>query len=167
MCVFNTVLGEELLFRGYLLPRMAGVFGRYDWVANGVIFAAYHLHVRWAIPAALVDTLTSPAREALPQRADRHRRAQRAERRSSRSSCCAWCSDAARGESTGSCSSFLRRRPSPRAAAPPSVPRRRGGVPPRRHHGWFPRFQRVAEAPRSTLSSRSDLAICVPVVGDR
>src|SRR5437762_2880057 len=26
--VFNTILGEELLFRGVLLPRMRGVFGR-------------------------------------------------------------------------------------------------------------------------------------------
>jgi membrane protease YdiL (CAAX protease family) len=58
MCIFNTVLGEELLFRGYLLPRMAGVFGRYDWVANGVLFAAYHLHRWWAIPGLLVGTLT-------------------------------------------------------------------------------------------------------------
>lgn len=56
MVVFNTVLGEELLFRGYLLPRMNGEFGRRDWVANGVLFAVYHLHIPWVIPAALVDT---------------------------------------------------------------------------------------------------------------
>ena len=56
--VFNTVLGEELLFRGFLLPRMNGAFGRGDWVANGVLFAAYHLHVPWAIPETLIaDTL--------------------------------------------------------------------------------------------------------------
>ena len=54
--VFNTVLGEELLFRGYLLPRMKGAFGRRDWVANGVLFAAYHLHMPWVIPTALLDT---------------------------------------------------------------------------------------------------------------
>jgi membrane protease YdiL (CAAX protease family) len=54
--IFNTVLGEELLFRGLLLPRMNGVFGRRDWLANGVLFAAYHLHVPWAIPGALLDT---------------------------------------------------------------------------------------------------------------
>jgi membrane protease YdiL (CAAX protease family) len=52
--VFNTVLGEELLFRGVLLPRMKAVFGRGDWVANGVLFAVYHLHVPWVIPSALV-----------------------------------------------------------------------------------------------------------------
>jgi membrane protease YdiL (CAAX protease family) len=57
MFTFNTVLGEELLFRGFLLPRMNGAFGRWDWVVNGVLFAGYHLHVPWVIPAALWDTL--------------------------------------------------------------------------------------------------------------
>ena len=54
--VFNTVLGEELLFRGLLLPRMNGAFGKRDWLANGVLFACYHLHMPWAIPTNLVDT---------------------------------------------------------------------------------------------------------------
>ncbi len=27
-----------------LLPRMEGVFGRWSWVANGVLFGFYHLH---------------------------------------------------------------------------------------------------------------------------
>ena len=44
MFIFNTVLGEELLFRGYLLPRMNGAFGRGDWVVNGLLFTVYHLH---------------------------------------------------------------------------------------------------------------------------
>src|SRR5215203_1510746 len=63
--VFNTALGEELLFRGVLLPRMKGAFGRWDWVANGFLFALYHLHVPWVIPATLlVDTfaLSYPSR---------------------------------------------------------------------------------------------------------
>lgn len=55
--LFNTVLGEELLFRGLLLPRMNGQFGRWDWAANGVLFALYHLHVPWVIPQALLDAL--------------------------------------------------------------------------------------------------------------
>ena len=54
--LFNTMLGEELLFRGYLLPRMNGAFGRGDWVANGLLFTGYHLHVPWAMPATLLDT---------------------------------------------------------------------------------------------------------------
>jgi Type II CAAX prenyl endopeptidase Rce1-like len=55
--VFNTVLGEDLLFRGLLLPRTRGVFGRGDFVANGVMFAFYHLHQPWSIPAALADII--------------------------------------------------------------------------------------------------------------
>jgi len=64
MMVFNTALGEELLFRGLLLPRMGGVFGRRDWVANGVLFGLYHLHMPWSIPANLLDTfiVSYPAR---------------------------------------------------------------------------------------------------------
>ena len=58
LLVFTTVLGEELLFRGYLLPRMNGAFGRGDWVANGLLFTVYHLHVPWAMPATLLDMFT-------------------------------------------------------------------------------------------------------------
>jgi membrane protease YdiL (CAAX protease family) len=54
--IFNTVLGEELLFRGFLLPRMNGAFGERDWLANGLLFALYHLHVPWVIPSALIDS---------------------------------------------------------------------------------------------------------------
>jgi len=46
MAVFN-ILGEEFLFRGVLLPKMEGAFGKWDWVANGVLFAVYHLHEPW------------------------------------------------------------------------------------------------------------------------
>ena len=53
--VFNTVLGEELLFRGLLLPRMRGVFGRRAWLANGVLHGLYHLHQPWSIPKSLVN----------------------------------------------------------------------------------------------------------------
>ena len=28
---------------------MQGVFGKYDWIANGVIFALYHVHQPWTI----------------------------------------------------------------------------------------------------------------------
>ena len=63
--VFNTVLGEELLFRGLLLPRMRAVFGRRDWVANGVLFTVYHLHVPWVIPTTLVEGIFL---EAYPSR---------------------------------------------------------------------------------------------------
>jgi len=53
--VFNVFLGEELLFRGVLLPKMEGVFGRWSWVANGVLFAFYHVHQPWGIAANIVS----------------------------------------------------------------------------------------------------------------
>jgi membrane protease YdiL (CAAX protease family) len=43
-CLFNYLLGEELLFRGILLPKMRGVFGKWDWAANATLFALYHMH---------------------------------------------------------------------------------------------------------------------------
>jgi membrane protease YdiL (CAAX protease family)/quercetin dioxygenase-like cupin family protein len=54
---FNTILGEELLFRGVLLPRMEGVFGRWSWAANGVLFGLYHLHQPWGIPKSILNGL--------------------------------------------------------------------------------------------------------------
>ena len=54
--VFNYLLGEELLFRGVLLPRMAGVFGRWDWVANAVLFGLYHLHKIWFWPSMITSS---------------------------------------------------------------------------------------------------------------
>lgn len=55
--LFNTFLGEELLFRGVLLPKMEGVFGKLDWVANAVIFGFYHLHQPWGILDAITTAL--------------------------------------------------------------------------------------------------------------
>jgi len=61
--VFNTILGEEFLFRGVLLPKMEGVFGRGSWVANSILFALYHVHLPWVIPNAFLTGLlyTFPA----------------------------------------------------------------------------------------------------------
>ena len=55
-CLFNYVLGEELLFRGVLLPRMNGVFGRFDWVANAVLFGLYHVHKIWFWPSMIASS---------------------------------------------------------------------------------------------------------------
>jgi membrane protease YdiL (CAAX protease family) len=54
MAVFNTMMGEELLFRGFLLPRMRGGFGRFDWIANGVLMGLYHLHQPWSMPTSVL-----------------------------------------------------------------------------------------------------------------
>jgi membrane protease YdiL (CAAX protease family) len=70
--VFNYFLGEELLFRGILLPKMKGVFGKWDWAANAVLFAIYHLHyptkmlgfivggMAWTLPARYFRSIWFP-----------------------------------------------------------------------------------------------------------
>jgi uncharacterized protein len=57
LSVFNTFLGEEFIFRGVLLPKMKGVFGNWDWVANAVIFGMYHMHQPWGIPGSILSGL--------------------------------------------------------------------------------------------------------------
>jgi len=42
--IFNYFLGEEFMYRGILLPKMNGVFGKWDWFFNGILFGFYHLH---------------------------------------------------------------------------------------------------------------------------
>jgi uncharacterized protein len=63
-CIFNYALGEELLFRGVLLPRMQGAFGRWDWIANAALFGSYHLIRPLTIPAIVISTMlwTWPSR---------------------------------------------------------------------------------------------------------
>jgi membrane protease YdiL (CAAX protease family) len=53
--LFNTVIGEELLFRGLLLPRMAHTFGKWDWVVNGILFGFYHWHQPWVSLGAAIE----------------------------------------------------------------------------------------------------------------
>lgn len=53
---FN-IIGEEIYYRGYLLPRMRKVFGKWDWVANGILFTIKHIYQRWMFPGILVGGL--------------------------------------------------------------------------------------------------------------
>jgi uncharacterized protein len=53
--IFNTILGEEFLFRGVLLPKMEGVFGRWNWVASGILHGFYHFHQPWGIAASVIS----------------------------------------------------------------------------------------------------------------
>ncbi len=55
--VFNSILGEEFLFRGVLLPKMEGVFGSWSWVANGILFGFYHVHQPWGILGSVLTGL--------------------------------------------------------------------------------------------------------------
>jgi membrane protease YdiL (CAAX protease family) len=58
--VFNFLVGEELVFRGILLPKMNGVFGKWDFIANAILFMAYHLHLAWQWPSMLLYNWIRP-----------------------------------------------------------------------------------------------------------
>jgi len=55
--LFNYLLGEELFFRGVLLPKMNGVFGRWDWAVNGILFATYHVHKIEEVPVFIIGSI--------------------------------------------------------------------------------------------------------------
>jgi membrane protease YdiL (CAAX protease family) len=39
------IVGEELLWRGYMLPRQGLVFGKWAWLVNAILWLLYH----WSI----------------------------------------------------------------------------------------------------------------------
>jgi membrane protease YdiL (CAAX protease family) len=51
---FFNIVGEELLWRGYLLPRQVGVLGRYAWTLNGLLWAVFHVGIGWRIAIVLL-----------------------------------------------------------------------------------------------------------------
>jgi hypothetical protein len=52
--VGNYLWGEEFLFRSVLLPKMRAVFGKWDWLANAVLFGVYYVHRPWNMPSSIV-----------------------------------------------------------------------------------------------------------------
>lgn len=51
---FFNIVGEELMWRGYLLPRQAAALGRYAWILNGVLWAIFHVGIGWRIAIVLL-----------------------------------------------------------------------------------------------------------------
>jgi membrane protease YdiL (CAAX protease family) len=51
---FFNIVGEELLWRGYLLPRQVLVLGRYAWIFNGLLWAIFHVGIGWRIAIVLL-----------------------------------------------------------------------------------------------------------------
>jgi len=45
------ILGEEFLYRGWMLPRQEAAFGRYAWLVNGTMFTFQHFMQPWNFPA--------------------------------------------------------------------------------------------------------------------
>lgn len=46
---FFNIAGEELWWRGYILPRQELVFGRHTWWIHGLLWAAFHMFKYWDV----------------------------------------------------------------------------------------------------------------------
>lgn len=56
---FN-ILGEELWWRGYILPRQELTHGKYTWLLHGILWAFFHGFKWWAVPFMLFQTWIIP-----------------------------------------------------------------------------------------------------------
>ena len=65
---FFNIAGEELWFRGYVLPRQEAAMGRHAWIANGLMFTLNHIWQPWnllvLLPGALVASLVAQRRRS-------------------------------------------------------------------------------------------------------
>ncbi len=50
--IFN-IFGEELWWRGFLLPRQELAHGKWTWVVHGLLWGANHLFQKWTLPILL------------------------------------------------------------------------------------------------------------------
>jgi membrane protease YdiL (CAAX protease family) len=48
------IISEELLWRGYILPRQELEHGRFAWIVNGVLWSLFHMFKWWAVPFMLL-----------------------------------------------------------------------------------------------------------------
>ncbi len=46
---FFNIAGEELWWRGYILPRQELAFGRYTWLIHGLLWAGFHMFKYWDV----------------------------------------------------------------------------------------------------------------------
>ncbi len=57
---FFNIFGEELLWRGYLLPRQEVLYGKYTWLIHGVLWSIWHGFWRWNILVIMPIALAIP-----------------------------------------------------------------------------------------------------------
>jgi membrane protease YdiL (CAAX protease family) len=51
---FFNIVGEELMWRGYLLPRQRAALGRFAWLFNGILWAIFHVGIGWRLAVVLL-----------------------------------------------------------------------------------------------------------------
>jgi membrane protease YdiL (CAAX protease family) len=54
------IFGEELWWRGYILPRQELQLGRYTWLVHGILWAWFHVFKWWTLPVLMIVCLVVP-----------------------------------------------------------------------------------------------------------
>ncbi|MFC1991690.1 CPBP family intramembrane glutamic endopeptidase [Chloroflexota bacterium] len=54
---FFNIMGEELLWRGYILPRQELAYGKHAWIINCVLWVVFHISFGWALMLMLLPLL--------------------------------------------------------------------------------------------------------------
>ena len=67
MLIFN-IGGEELWWRGYVLPRQELAFGRITWIIHGVLWSAFHLFMQPSLWDTVRMAITGVALSFVAQR---------------------------------------------------------------------------------------------------
>lgn len=58
--LFFNIVGEELWWRGYILPRQELTHGKVAWFVNGTLWACFHMFKWWAVPFMLIASQVIP-----------------------------------------------------------------------------------------------------------
>ena len=56
--LFVNITGEELWWRGYVLPRQEMVHGRWTWLVHGLLWTLFHVPFWWNLISLLPSTLS-------------------------------------------------------------------------------------------------------------
>jgi membrane protease YdiL (CAAX protease family) len=58
--LFFNIFGEELWWRGYILPRQELTHGKNTWLLHGVLWACFHMFKWYAVPFMLITCQVIP-----------------------------------------------------------------------------------------------------------
>lgn len=54
---FFNIVGEEFLWRGYILPRQELTHGRFAWIVQGVLWSVFHYPLSWQMILLMLPVL--------------------------------------------------------------------------------------------------------------
>jgi|WetSurMetagenome_2_1015567.scaffolds.fasta_scaffold26650_4 membrane protease YdiL (CAAX protease family) len=58
--LFFNIVGEELWWRGYILPCQELSFGKTTWWVHGILWACFHIYKWWGVPAMMITCCVIP-----------------------------------------------------------------------------------------------------------